>query len=166
MAMTRPCIAVIGPGDDAPAAATADALAVGRLIAERGWVLLCGGRAAGVMDAAARGARDAGGPSIGILPGTDRHDASLHLTIALPTGLGEARNAVLVTAADGVVACGMSPGTASELALALRGRKPTVLVRPTDEVASFFAGLGAEGTLEVSPTPDDAMDWLARQLSA
>ena len=117
------------------------------------------------MDAAARGARDAGGPSIGILPGTDRHDASLHLTIALPTGLGEARNAVLVTAADGVVACGMSPGTASELALALRGRKPTVLVRPSDDVAAFFAGLGAEGKLEVSPTPDDAMDWLARHLS-
>ena len=164
--MTRPCIAVIGPGDDAPAAATADALAVGRLIAERGWVLLCGGRAAGVMDAAARGARDAGGPSIGILPGTDRHDASLHLTIALPTGLGEARNAVLVTAADGVVACGMSPGTASELALALRGRKPTVLVRPSDEVAAFFTSLGGERELEVASTPDEALGWLARQLGA
>lgn len=162
--MIRPCIAVIGPGDDAPAAATADAAAVGRLIAERGWVLLCGGRAAGVMDAAARGARDGGGPSIGILGGVDRHDASLHLTVALPTGLGEARNAVLVTAADAVVACGMSPGTASELALALRARKPTVLVRPSDEVSAFVASLGAEGPVEAAAAPRDAVDWITRQL--
>ena len=162
--MTRPCIAVIGPGDDAPVAATTDAAAVGRLIAERGWVLLCGGRAAGVMDAAARGARDGGGPSIGILPGVDRNDASLHLTVALPTGLGEARNAVLVTAADGVVVCGMNPGTASELALALRARKPTALVRPNDEATAFVASLGVEGPVEVSANPQDAVDWMARQL--
>ena len=162
--MTRPCIAVIGPGDDAPVSATTDAAAVGRLVAERGWVLLCGGRAAGVMDAAARGARDGGGPSIGILPGADRHDASLHLTVALPTGLGEARNAVLVAAADALVVCGMNPGTASELALALRARKPTVLVRPSDEVTAFVASLGADGPVDVAAAPSEAVDWIARQL--
>jgi len=116
------------------------------------------------MDAAARGARDGGGPSIGILPGADRHDASLHLTVALPTGLGEARNAVLVTAADALVVCGMNPGTASELALALRARKPTVLVRPSDEVTAFVASLGADGPVEVAAAPSEAVDWVARQL--
>lgn len=166
LAMTRPCIAVIGPGDDAPVEATTDAAAVGRLVAERGWVLLCGGRAAGVMDAAARGARDAGGPSVGILPGVDRHDASLHLTVALPTGLGEARNAVLITAADAVVACGMNPGTASELGLALRARKPTVLVRPSAEVTAFVASLTPGGPVEMAAAPRDALDWIARQLPA
>lgn len=116
------------------------------------------------MDAAARGARDAGGLSIGILPGMDRHDASLHLTVALPTGLGEVRNGVLITAADGVVVCGMSPGTASELGLALRAGKPTVLVRPSAEVTAFVASLRSGGPVEVAATPDDAAGWLAGQL--
>src|SRR5689334_1203218 len=112
------------------------------------------------MEAATRGAASAGGLTIGILPSTDKRDAPDELAIALPTGLGEARNAVLVTAADAVVACGMSPGTASEVALSLRAGKPTILVRPTVDTIAFFTGLRG-ATLYVAQDPTDAVTWLA-----
>ena len=158
--MPRTCIAVVGPGENATKEAIADATAVGKLIAQRGWVTLTGGRAAGVMAAATRGAAEAGGLTIGILPGADKRDAADDISIALATGLGEARNAVLVTAADAVVACGMSTGTASEVALALRAGKPTVLVRHDADVVAFFTRLKG-ATLYVAPDPVDAVTWLA-----
>lgn len=165
---TRPtserCIAVVGPGEDATADAIADAETLGRLLAGHGWVTLCGGRAAGVMAAVARGVSVAGGVVIGLLPGTDRSDAAPGLTAALPTGLGEARNAVLVTAADAVIGCGLSPGTASELALALRAAKPTALVRPTHDADAFFRSLAGDAPFHVAATPLAAVEWVARQL--
>src|SRR5437868_123349 len=82
------CIAVVGPGERASADAIADAESLGRLLAARGWITLCGGRDAGVMAAAARGARANGGLTIGLLPGTDRSDAAPMLTVAPPTGRG------------------------------------------------------------------------------
>jgi uncharacterized protein (TIGR00725 family) len=113
------------------------------------------------MAAAARGAREGGGLAIGVLPGTSRDDASPDLTIALPTGLGEARNAVLVTAADAVIACGMNPGTASEVALALRAGKPMVLVRPTPETSRFFATVANAGTLHMADDAASAITWVS-----
>jgi hypothetical protein len=98
---------------------------VGRLLAAEGWVLVCGGLG-GVMDAAARGCAEGGGVSIGILPGDDRVDASRHLTVAIATGFGEARNAIVARSADAVVAVGGEFGTLSEIALALKMRKPVV----------------------------------------
>lgn len=159
--MPRICIAVVGPGENAAKEAIADATAVGKLIAERGWVTLTGGRAAGVMAAATRGAAEAGGLTIGILPGTAKRDAADGVSIALATGLGEARNAVLVTAADAVVACGMSPGTASEVALALRAAKPMVLVRPTPETSRFFATVANAGTLHMADDAASAITWVS-----
>ncbi|HEU4630101.1 MAG TPA: hypothetical protein VFS08_10140 [Gemmatimonadaceae bacterium] len=162
--MPQRCIAVVGPGEGADERALADASALGRLIAEHGWVTLTGGRAVGVMAAAADGAASVGGLAIGLLPGADRGDAAPALTVALPTGLGEARNAVLVTAADAVIGCGLSPGTASELALALRLGRPTVLVRPAAASAAFFAALADDTRLHVAGTPADAVAWLAATL--
>ena len=156
--MTHPCIAVVGPGENATEEAIDDALLVGRRIAEHGWVMICGGRAAGVMAAAARGVHAAGGVSVGVLPGTDRLGASTDLTLAIPTGLGEARNAVIVNAADAIIACGMNPGTASEVAFALRAAKPAVLVRPTAETAAFFLSLGS---VQVASSADEAIAWIA-----
>lgn len=153
-------VAVVGPGEQASSAAIADAAAVGRLIAERGWITVTGGRAAGVMAAAAAGASTAGGIAIGILPGTDRREAAPELTAAIPTGLGEARNAVLVTAVDAVIACGLNPGTASEIALALRARKPTALVRPEATTAAFFESMGLDASLHIAADPADAVSWV------
>lgn len=143
-----------------------DARLVGRLLAERGCVTLTGGVAAGVMAAAAAGASAVGGLAIGVLPGADGSDAASGLTVALPTGLGEARNAVLVTAADGVIGCGINPGTASELALALRARKPTALVRPDGATAAFFGALAADAPVHVADTPEDAVAWVVGRLAA
>ncbi len=124
-------VAVVGPsaaslaGQPDREAVLASAYDVGRLLAERGAVVLCGG-GTGVMGAAADGAAFAGGTSIGLLPGADRSEAHPSLSFALPTGLGELRNGLLVRAADAVVAVGGSWGTLSEIALAMRTEVPVV----------------------------------------
>ena len=98
---------------------------IGSLLAEAGAILVCGGLG-GVMDAAARGCEAAGGTSIGILPGDDRALASPHLTVAVATGFGEARNAIVARSADAVIAVGGEFGTLSEIALALKMGTPVV----------------------------------------
>jgi uncharacterized protein (TIGR00725 family) len=117
-------VAVCGPGL-ADERETAWAEEVGRRLAEAGAVLVCGGLG-GVMDAAARGARQAGGTSVGILPGSTRIEASPHLTVSVPTGMGEARNALVVRAADAVIAIAGEFGTLSEIALALKLGRPVI----------------------------------------
>ncbi len=101
------------------------AAGVGRLIAEAGAVLVCGGLG-GVMDAAARACAEAGGISVGVLPGDERLAASRHLTVAVATGMGEARNAIVARTADVLVAVGGEYGTLSEIAFALKMGKPVV----------------------------------------
>ena len=117
-------IAVIGGADCTPAEAAA-AETVGRLLAEAGAVLVCGGRG-GVMAAACRGAKSAGGLTIGILPGVDARDANPWVDVPIVTGLGEARNTIVVRSADAVIAVGGAYGTLSEIAFALRWGKPLV----------------------------------------
>jgi uncharacterized protein (TIGR00725 family) len=123
-------VAVVGPGS-AGEEQVAAAEEAGRLIAERGALLVCGGLG-GVMEAACRGARSAGGTTLGLLPGDDRGDANPFVDIALPTGLGEGRNALVVRAADAVLAIGGGYGTLSEIALALRAGKPVIGVGTWD----------------------------------
>ena len=98
---------------------------MGRLLAERGAVVVCGGLG-GTMEAACRGAKQAGGTTVGLLPGGSRSDANPFVDVAIPTGLGEARNALVVRAADVVVAVGGGYGTLSEIALALKAGKRVV----------------------------------------
>jgi uncharacterized protein (TIGR00725 family) len=117
-------VAVCGSGGAAAAELEA-AEALGRELAARGAVLVCGGLG-GVMEAACRGAREGGGTTLGILPGYDRGEANEFVDVAVATGLGEARNALVVRAADAVVAVGGEWGTLSEIALALRAGKPVV----------------------------------------
>lgn len=122
--MTLVYIAVCGPSraDDRELAWGRE---TGRLIARAGAILVCGGLT-GVMDSAARGAREEGGTVLGILPGDTRVGASEHLTVSVPTGLGEARNALVVRSADAVIAISGEYGTLSEIALALKMGKPVV----------------------------------------
>jgi uncharacterized protein (TIGR00725 family) len=117
-------IAVVGPSAGTPAE-LAIGEAVGRGVAEAGCVLVCGGMG-GVMEAAAGGCADAGGRSVGILPSDSRLDANPYLTIAVATGMGEARNAIVVRTADAVIAVHGEFGTLSEIALALKMGKPVV----------------------------------------
>ena len=122
--MDRPAwVAVIGPGRDASAEELARAEEVGAAVADAGAVLVCGGLG-GVMEAACRGARSGGGETVGLLPGVDRNAANPWVRIGIPTGLGEGRNALVVRAADCVVAVGGGWGTLAEIALAVRAGLP------------------------------------------
>ncbi|MCM8786919.1 MAG: TIGR00725 family protein [Candidatus Omnitrophica bacterium] len=96
---------------------------LGSLIAKEGWILICGGRE-GIMEAVCLGAKKAGGVSVGILPSFDGSDANKYLDIKIPTGLGYARNILVVRAADVVVAIDGNYGTLSEIAFALNEGKP------------------------------------------
>jgi uncharacterized protein (TIGR00725 family) len=123
-----PYVAVVGPGEATPEEADA-AKQVGRGLAEAGAVVVCGGLG-GVMAAACRGASDAGGLTIAILPGADRGAANEWARVVIPTGMGEMRNALIVRAADAVVAVGGGYGTLSEVALALKTGVPVVGINP------------------------------------
>ncbi len=120
-------LAVVGSANcDQEVGALAEA--VGREIAKRGAVLVCGGRG-GVMEAACRGAKAEGGTTVGILPGADRGEANQYIDIPIVTGLGEARNAIVVRTADAVVALSGGYGTLSEIGLALKMGRPVVGLR-------------------------------------
>ena len=120
----------MGPGD-ADGATLAAAEETGRLLAEAGAVIVTGGLG-GVMEAASRGAREAGGTTLGVLPGNDRREANAWVEVALPTGMGEARNALVVRAADALVAIAGGWGTLSEIALARKAGKPVAGVGSWD----------------------------------
>ncbi len=117
-------IGVIGAGN-AEEGVLSIAYAVGEKIARAGAVLISGGLG-GVMEAAARGARETGGLTVGILPGPDRSAANSSIQISIPTDMGHARNAVVVHASDALIAVGGEYGTLSEIALALKMGKPVV----------------------------------------
>jgi uncharacterized protein (TIGR00725 family) len=119
-----PLIAVIGGSKATPEEAAA-AEAVGRALAEGGAVLVCGGRG-GVMEAACRGAKAAGGLTIGILPGADRGEANPYVDISIVTGIGLARNAIVTRTVQATIAVGGSYGTLSEIAYALMFGVPVV----------------------------------------
>ncbi len=114
----RPIIAVIGGSTCSPEE-TALAVETGRLLAERGAVLVCGGLS-GVMEGAARGAQTNGGVTVGILPGADPAAANRYIDVPLATGLGEMRNFLIVRTAHALIAIGGGVGTLSEIALAQR----------------------------------------------
>jgi hypothetical protein len=149
-----PYIAVVGPVE-ATDGQLAAAEAVGRGLAQRGAVVVCGGLG-GVMASACEGAKAAGGTTVGILPGSDRAAANEWVDVAVSTGLGEARNALVVRAADAVVAVGGGYGTLSEIALALKagkrvigvdtwtlGREPDPIARVTDPDEAVAMALAA-----------------------
>ena len=124
MTAGSPYVAVIGPGQ-ADGEVLEAAEAVGRELARRGATVVCGGRG-GAMEAACRGAREAGGTTVGILPGDSRSEANPWVSVAIATGLGELRNGLVVRAGDAVVAVGGEFGTLSEIGFALKLGRPVV----------------------------------------
>lgn len=135
-------IAVIGNGQATPGEYEA-AYAMGCLIAGNGAVLVCGGLG-GVMEAACKGAQEAGGTTVGILPGTE--GGNLYLGITIRTGLGYARNVLVVLSADAVIAVGGKYGTLSEIAIALKAGRPVFGINTWD----------IEGVIPCS-SPEDAV---------
>ncbi len=122
----KPVIAVVGAGKCSKKLRDM-ACEVGKYVAEKGGVIVCGGMG-GIMEGVARGAREAGGLTIGILPTDLKDDANEFIDIVIPTGFGEARNIMVVRAADAVVAFPGKFGTLSEMAFALHAKKPVISV--------------------------------------
>jgi hypothetical protein len=127
-------VAVVGPDEDAAEADDIKAAwEVGYELAQQGAVLVCGGLK-GVMKAACEGVsksneeKKTNRQAIGLLPGRDRHEGNAYLSVALPTGLDELRNGLVVSVSDAVIVIGCSWGTLSEIALAMRMSKPTILI--------------------------------------
>ncbi|MGB3494898.1 MAG: hypothetical protein WBA57_19365 [Elainellaceae cyanobacterium] len=131
-------VGVMGPGEGALPQECDRAFGLGQRIATAGWVLLTGGRNAGVMNAANRGAKAAGGLTLGLLLADSYEGMSDAVDIAILTGMGQARNAINVLSSEVVIACGMGLGTASEVALALKVGKPVILISDDDLAYRFF----------------------------
>ena len=147
-------VAVVGPSEPHDPALLDLAERLGHLLGARGDVVVTGGLG-GVMAAAVRGAHEADGLTLALLPGEDRSDAAPGNTVAVPTGLGEMRNALVVRTADVVVAVGGSWGTLSEVALALRTGVPVVSLRGWD--LDDLDDRGAPSGLSVCDTAEEAL---------
>jgi uncharacterized protein (TIGR00725 family) len=162
--MRRSVIGVMGAGEPSPEC-LASARRLGRVLAERGWIVLTGGRPAGVMAAACAGAKEIPDSlTLGILPGAQ--GAGPDVDVAVFTGLGEARNAVNVLTSDVVVACGVEgPGTASEVALALKAGKPVILLGATAAARAFFQDIGSAHPPLEAGTPEDVARLIEQELA-
>ena len=147
-------VGVMG-GGSADADQEAKAYRLGRLIAARGWVLLNGGRSAGIMEASARGACDGGGLTVGVLPDDNRRHQSPYIQIPILTGMGSARNYVNALSSDVVVACTGGAGTISEVALALKHGRPVVLL--DFDLRPVFPSYLKSGRLRWVATPEEAV---------
>ncbi|MGD2105752.1 MAG: TIGR00725 family protein [Anaerolineae bacterium] len=156
-----PLVAVIG-GSSPTVGEASLAEDVGRLLAEAGAVLICGGRG-GVMEAACRGAKAVGGTTIGILPGRDQRDANPYVDIPIVTGIGEARNAIIAHTAEVAIAVGGSYGTLSEIAYVLGLGKPLIGLRTW---VVEREGHSAASIVRVETATDAVEEALARLKSA
>ena len=132
---------------------TQAAESVGRLLASNDVTVICGGRG-GVMEAVCRGAQEAGGVTIGILPGLTVEEGNRYLTIAIPTGLGEGRNVIIARAGKAVIAIGGRFGTLSEIAFALKMGKQVVGLRTWDPLYAD----GSRTSIQIAETPEEAVE--------
>lgn len=132
-------IGIMGPGEGASFSDKETATEVGKLLAKQGYIVLTGGRASGVMEAAMKGAKSVGGTTIGILPSENDEGASKYVDIAIKTGIGSARNNINVLTSDVVIAVGVGAGTTSEIALAIKAKKPVILLNWTKQQKDFFS---------------------------
>lgn len=135
-------VGVMGPGESATPDDNTTAFELGRAIAREGWVVLTGGRSFGVMDAAMKGARDANGLTIGVLPDGNDKNASENAQIRIVTGMGSGRNYLSVLSSNIVVVLGMAAGTASEVALAIKSGKKVILLNQDEITIRFFKNIG------------------------
>ena len=134
-------IGIMGPGHHVPAPEQQLAQALGKAIAQQGWVMLTGGRPAGIMEAASRGAASMAGTVLGILPDDQGSQMASGVTLPIVTGMGNARNVINVLSSHGMIACGLGLGTVSEIALALNAQKPLVVMPHNPLALDYFESL-------------------------
>lgn len=148
-------IGIMGPGKTSCEVLTT-AFELGKAMANNHWVLLTGGRKVGVMHEALRGAKEADGLTMGILPDRDAHNLSEYVDLPVITGMGGARNVINILTSNVVVACGVGLGTTSEVALALKEGKPVILVQQTREAMDFFESFH-QPNLHMAKSVDDVI---------
>ena len=151
----KQAVALIGPGD-ADARLCDAAFAIAQRLARCGLSIVCGGRG-GVMQAASRGAYEAGGTVIGLLPENDDQAANAYLTVAIPTGMGEMRNALIARSSLCLVAVGGGMGTLSEMAFGLKLGKPVFCLYPEFDLP------GATGLTDVNDAVEHILAWLTKE---
>jgi hypothetical protein len=126
---------------------------VGRLIAQKGVTLLTGGLG-GVMEAASKGAKEAGGTTVGILPGFAKEDANKYVDVPITTGLSHARNVIIARSADALIAVSGEYGTLSEIAIALKLGKPVIGIKTWDTI---------KGVIKVN-SPEEAIETVMQEI--
>lgn len=155
--MRKIIIGVMGPGSNASEKDLENAFDLGQMIADNDWILLTGGRNAGVMNAASKGAKDKNGLTIGIIPTKDNENTSEFVDISIITAMASARNNINILSSNVVVACGMEAGTASEVAMALKANKDVVLLTDNEEAKIFFKKLRPDKVAIVN-SPHEAIE--------
>ncbi|MGD9008469.1 MAG: TIGR00725 family protein [Desulfobacteraceae bacterium] len=153
--MKRSVIIGVMGGGSVSKEALQTAYDLGGRIAEQGWILLNGGRNAGIMAASAKGAAESGGVTVGILPDAQPSASAPHIQIPICTGMGSARNMINVLSSDVVVACPGGTGTISEIALALKHGKTVITV--DFSTGELFASYRKQGRLVEVRTPHEAI---------
>jgi uncharacterized protein (TIGR00725 family) len=152
--MIRNLIGVIGPGEMATSQSMTTAYALGQAIAQQGWTLITGGRAAGVMEAASQGAQSAQGLVVGILPDENRSQMSSAVDIPIVTGMGHGRNVINILSSQIVIACGLGPGTLSEIAFAIKLQRPLLLMHIEPTTVELLTALAPSSLQRVESVED------------
>ncbi len=151
----RYIVGVMGGGEGVSPEVYRAAYRLGAMIAREGWILLNGGRPAGVMEASAKGAKENGGLTVGILPDNGAGPVSSYIDIPIATGMGDARNCINVLSSDAVVALPGKAGTISEIALALKSEKSVVLLN--FDTCGLFDDYRRRGLLKTAESPEEAV---------
>lgn len=157
-------VGIMGPGESATPEDNEIAFELGKAIAEKGWVVLTGGRSFGVMDAAMKGAHEVDGLTIGILPNDNSVNSSDNADIKILTGMGSARNLINVLSSHVIVVIGMAAGTASEVALALKSNKKVILLNQDEITIRFFKNIGTYKVM-IASTVDETIAMIKDYLS-
>jgi uncharacterized protein (TIGR00725 family) len=137
------------------------AYSVGKLLAERGAVVVCGGHS-GVMSSGAAGARSAGGKVVGLLPGSDAAEANPHVSLVIPTGMGQMRNGLIANTCDAMIAVGGGYGTLSEIAFMRKLGKPVVTLESWKVIAPRADG--PDQSIHSCESPQAAVEWVFKHL--
>ena len=140
--MVKPVVGIMGPGESARPEENEMAFALGKAVAQHGWIVLTGGRSFGIMEAAMKGAHEAKGLTIGVLPTENAQNSSDDADIKIITGMGSARNMINVLSSHILVVIGMAAGTASEVALAIKANKKIILLHQDEITIRFFKNMG------------------------
>jgi uncharacterized protein (TIGR00725 family) len=166
MHMRKTVVGVMCPGDKAPQSAIDTAYALGKLIAQEGWILLSGGRKQGAMGAVNEGAKSANGLTVGIIPTKDNENTSDFVDISIITDMGSARNNINVLSSDAliIITDGMGAGTVSEAALALKAKKHIILLGTDKVTISFFQKLEND-LVAIVETPQEAIAQVKKLIS-